>query len=554
MRAVAYIRVSDMSQIEGHSLDAQERLFTELCKNRGWEPVRIYREEGKSAHVDAIVRRPVFRKLLDDVTRHEFDVVVVHTLDRWSRNLKITLESLTTLGKHNVGLVSIAENIDYSRPEGMLFTQMLGAFAQYYSSALGTHVKKGLEQRALEGKHNGGIHFGYESCWITNDKGEKQLRCQPEHAGGIHVHAKEGPAVTELFAAYATGSTTLSRLASWLNGRGLQTRNMHRLPDQNGNLVSGPRLFTTASVRGILHNPFYLGKVSHKGQLIPGLHQALVEEAVFTTVQTTLKKNSGRSETLLLRPENEYLLKGIVRCAYCGMPMWSQTYYSGQRYYREHKASRSHGVCPSAGGAIACHVIDDQVKQLVAAIELGPRWLEEVLAIISLKDEVHRVKDQRLTVIEKQRRMGKAYVDGLFPDGEYQRQKKLLEMELESLVVPAANAAEEAGNLINNLKNLWSRASMAEQRKLLLTMLDAVYVDAKQTRSIVAIRPKPPFKPIFQVAATKEGSDIRIINEPVQGSPVFLVETGENPTPRETRNILCRLNNYSPSAFLAISL
>jgi DNA invertase Pin-like site-specific DNA recombinase len=70
MRAAAYIRVSDISQIEGHSLDAQERLFRELCKNRGWEPVRIYREEGKSAHVDAIVRRPVFRKLLDDVTRH----------------------------------------------------------------------------------------------------------------------------------------------------------------------------------------------------------------------------------------------------------------------------------------------------------------------------------------------------------------------------------------------------------------------------------------------------------------------------------------------------
>ena len=126
MKAVAYIRVSDVSQLEGHSLDAQERLFNELCKNRGWEPFNVYREEGKSAHVDAIARRPVFRKLLDDVTRHEFDIVVVHTLDRWSRNLKITLESLTILGKNNVGLVSIAENIDYSRPEGMLFTQMLG--------------------------------------------------------------------------------------------------------------------------------------------------------------------------------------------------------------------------------------------------------------------------------------------------------------------------------------------------------------------------------------------------------------------------------------------
>ncbi len=55
--------------------------------------------------------------------------------------------------------------------------------------------------------------------------------------------------------------------------------------------------------------------------------------------------------------------------------------------------------------------------------------------------------------MEKLRRMGKAYIDGLFPDIEYQWQKKLLEMELESLVVPAANAAEDAGNLIQDLGN-----------------------------------------------------------------------------------------------------
>ena len=76
-----------------------------------------------------------------------------------------------------------------------------------------------------------------------------------------------------------------------------------------------------------------------------------------------------------------------------------------------------------------------------------------------------------------------------------------------------------------------------ERRKLLLAMLDAVYVDASQTKSVVAIRPKPPFKPVFQVAASREGSDIRIINEPINGSAVFLVETGESRTLPET--ILC---------------
>jgi len=65
----------------------------------------------------------------------------------------------------------------------------------------------------------------------------------------------------------------------------------------------------------------------------------------------------------------------------------------------------------------------------------------------------------------------------------------------------------------------------------LVSMLDAVYIDTKNNL-IVAVKPKPPFKPVFQVAASREGSDIRILNEPLEGSSVFLVETGEGRTPR----------------------
>ena len=130
--------------------------------------------------------------------------------------------------------------------------------------------------------------------------------------------------------------------------------------------------------------------------------------------------------------------------------------------------------------------------------------------------------------------MARAYVDGVFPDEEYHRQKKLLEIELESLVIPQANAAEEAGKLVMDLPRLWAKANIEERRKLLLTMLDAIYVDAKKSKSIIAIRPKPPFKPVFQVAASREGSDIRILNEPLEGSSVFLVETGEGQSTPET--------------------
>ena len=86
-------------------------------------------------------------------------------------------------------------------------------------------------------------------------------------------------------------------------------------------------------------------------------------------------------------------------------------------------------------------------------------------------------------------------------------------MELESLVVPQADMATEAGRLIERLPVLWSAASLEERRKLLLTMLEAVYVDTKGERRIVAVKPKAPFRPIFQVATMKEGSGIVLVHE-----------------------------------------
>ena len=44
-------------------------------------------------------------------------------------------------------------------------------------------------------------------------------------------------------------------------------------------------------------------------------------------------------------------------------------------------------------------------------------------------------------------------------------------------------------------------------------MLDAVYVDAKEEDRIVAIKPRAPFKPIFQMATMKEGSGIVLVHE-----------------------------------------
>src|SRR4051812_22459711 len=48
LRLFGYVRVSDESQIEGHSLGEQEHQIRAHCEAKGFELVRIYRDEGIS--------------------------------------------------------------------------------------------------------------------------------------------------------------------------------------------------------------------------------------------------------------------------------------------------------------------------------------------------------------------------------------------------------------------------------------------------------------------------------------------------------------------------
>ena len=109
-------------------------------------------------------------------------------------------------------------------------------------------------------------------------------------------------------------------------------------------------------------------------------------------------------------------------------------------------------------------------------------------------------------------------MDGLYSDDDYRRENRSLEEKLASLVVPGVDATKEAGKLLENLPNLWQEANLPERRKLLMSMLEAVYVGTVEEKAIVATRPKPAFIPIFEIANTREGSDVVLINEPPQAS------------------------------------
>ncbi len=56
-------------------------------------------------------------------------------------------------------------------------------------------------------------------------------------------------------------------------------------------------------------------------------------------------------------------------------------------------------------------------------------------------------------------------------------------------------------------------ANLTERRKILVTMLDGVYVDTVEEKAVVALRPKPAFQALFHIATTREGSGVILYKE-----------------------------------------
>jgi len=73
--AAIYIRVSSEMQLDGHSLEAQERICREWCERHGYSVVMIYRDEAKSASTND---RPEFQRMTRDAEAGKFGTIVFY--------------------------------------------------------------------------------------------------------------------------------------------------------------------------------------------------------------------------------------------------------------------------------------------------------------------------------------------------------------------------------------------------------------------------------------------------------------------------------------------
>lgn len=460
MRAALYCRVSTEEQArEGYSIDNQLTVCRRVCQDRGWAVAGEYIDAGISGRYEAIGRRPAFKRLLDDAQAGRFQVVVVWQLDRFSRNTVLTLSAFSLFQKHQVDFFSHNERLDYTTPTGRLQLSVLAAFAQYFSDNLGVQVSAGKLGRKRKGLHNGHLPFGTV-------------------AGTDGVAVPDPATYPGLVLAYqlAADGASDAEVARALNAAGYRIA--------KGRSLS---LFTANSVCQLLPNRFYLGELPENGGWMPGKHQPLVDASLFERALAH-RRQRFNDRGPHSSPKGIFALTGLVRCGYCGCPMWMYRAQGEGRHAAPDRARCSgrigRGECPQP--VVPLWVLEDAVGVWLAGLVVPPEAVEMAIARQAPKQDTNGTNKARIEAALG--RLREMYQWGDISRNEYQSQAGALRAQLAAIPAPVVAAdlhALAAG--LRDAAGVWGAATAQERHQIAVRVIERVVVTGRD----VAIVPRP---------------------------------------------------------------
>ncbi|MCB2187893.1 MAG: recombinase family protein [Deltaproteobacteria bacterium] len=164
-QAFAYLRVSTVGQVQGHGFDRQLDTIQAYAREAGIEIIQVFKEEGISGTTDE-TQRPAFQELMAAVLGNGVRTIIVESMDRLARELRIQEALLVYLASKGVSLISArtAENITVAvqaDPLKKALVQVQGVFAELEKNQLVRRLKKGRDKtRELTGRCEGRRPYG----------------------------------------------------------------------------------------------------------------------------------------------------------------------------------------------------------------------------------------------------------------------------------------------------------------------------------------------------------------------------------------------------------
>jgi len=320
MTAVIYARFSSDNQRE-ESITAQVRACTEYAKRQGYVVVKVYTDEARSATTDD---RPGFLTMIRDAMHNLFDVILVHKLDRFSRDRYDSIFYKRELKKAGVRLESVLEHLDNS-PESIILESVIEGMAEYYSRNLAREAMKGMKENALQCKHNGGLPpLGYDV--------DRETR-------RYIINERESKAVSLIFELYDKGYG-YDRIIEQLRLAGHRTkRGKHFSKNSIHGILrnekyTGVYVFNRTAAKKFGKRNHHLNKPPEEIIKIPNGMPQIIDRGLWERVQEKMNIRRHSGEKARLKSKTTYLLTGKIFCGECGAAVIGNTASDrGRRYH-----------------------------------------------------------------------------------------------------------------------------------------------------------------------------------------------------------------------------
>lgn len=361
MKAAIYCRLSKEDEAlpengarESESIQNQRAMLLEYARQHGHEVTRIYTDEDYSG-IDRT--RPGFNRMIEDARAGEFELILVKTQSRFTRDMELVEKYLHGLFPlWGIRFIAVVDHVDTDDTANKKSRQINGLINEWYLEDLSANVRSVLTHKRRAGQYIAAFPlYGY----AKDPADHNRLVIDPEAAG----------VVRRIFGMYLSGLGT-TRIAQALNREGLPPPGRYRLlkenhlPYYNGKLAGESwskatvhRLLTTRTYAGDLEQGRHR-RISYKssktvwlprGQwiVVPGTHPAIIGQETFLRVQQMLHRGTRSGTGGHVRP-----LAGLVVCGLCGRGM-EQTASGHQspdgtrtRYFRCRTALRDKVLCP----------------------------------------------------------------------------------------------------------------------------------------------------------------------------------------------------------------
>jgi len=360
-----YGRVSTDHQV-GFRFDSCEHQVL-VCRDyirrmllHGWFEAGCFVDQ---AYSGANMDRPGIQALMEQIAAGRIKIVLIYKLERILRSTYEWAKFSKFLEEHDCRLLTPYDDHSDDSAAGRFKTNMLVTMSEYERDNISEKTIDKMRAQARRGMWGGGyIPFGYDY-----DRGTQQLRRNPAEARIVFRVFQQ-----------AAELLPLGEIADRLNSIGIRTGQRWRKDADRNRQPVGQKSFRTDVLRRLIQSPLYRGAIRFREDEFRGQHEALVTPEVWEQANAAIAE-AKKEWQVRLRPQDKYanLLKGMVVCLHCGVPLFSRA--SGKdrlegkhyRYYACVVGKTQNEDVPCTLGSIAAQPLEEAIVGFLGHPELG---------------------------------------------------------------------------------------------------------------------------------------------------------------------------------------